>query len=206
MSVISLADVVNIISRARYVNILIEKMSETFICIASGPSLQRADCLLAARTGHKIIAVNSSWQMAPECHHIFASDYAWWQRYHDEINIAAQRWTVSVRAKNRYGLKLFKPPAEGAFNSGQRAIQFAAHRGAQRIILLGYDCTLKNGAHWHGEHPGKMHNPTHEEVNRWHSDFSALAVELPDVEIINCTRHTALTCFPTNTLENLFYA
>lgn len=143
--------------------------------------------------------------MASECHHIFAADYAWWQRYHDEIDISAQRWTVSKRAKNFYGPNLFKPKEERAFNSGQRAIQLAAHLGASRIILLGYDCSLENGTHWHGEHPGKMHNPTPEEVSRWHNDFSSLVTELPGIEIVNCSRRTALTCFPKNTPENLLY-
>jgi hypothetical protein len=181
-------------------------MAHTFICIASGPSLLRADCILAAQSSHQIIAINSSWRMAPECHHLFAADYAWWQRYHDEAVIPAKRWTVSNRANNQYHLNLFKPPHEGAFNSGQRAIQLAAHLGANRILLLGYDCSLDNGRHWHGDHPAKMHNPEAAEVERWHSDFSGLVEQLRNVEIINCSRHTALTCFPKNTPENLFYA
>lgn len=181
-------------------------MSKTFICIASGPSLNRADCILAAQFDHQIIAVNSSWELAPECHYLFAADFAWWQRYHDDAAIPAQRWTASGRAHSRYHLNLFKPPHEGAFNSGQRAIQLAAHLGATRILLLGYDCSLENGRHWHGDHPAKMHNPAPDEVTRWHSDFSLLVKLLPDVEIVNCSRHTALTCFPQNTPENLFYA
>lgn len=179
---------------------------QTFICIASGPSLLRADCILAAQSGHKIIAINSSWKIALECHHIFAADYAWWQRYHDEIIVPAQRWTVSGRAKNCFGVSFFKPQSEGAFNSGQRAIQLAAHLGASRIILLGYDCSLENGTHWHGEHPAGMQNPIPGEVERWHSDFSLLVGELPSVEIINCSRHTALTCFPQYSPERIFHA
>jgi hypothetical protein len=100
-----------------------------------------------------------------------------------------------------FGIKLFRPVESGPFNSGQRAIQLAAHLGANRVILLGYDCTLANGTHWHGRHPETMHNPVPREVGRWHTDFSSLVSELHGIKIINATRHTALTCFPKTTIE-----
>lgn len=100
----------------------------------------------------------------------------------------------------------FQPIRQLPFNSGQRAIQLAAHLGAERVILLGYDCTLANGAHWHGRHPATMHNPVPHEVGRWHSDFSSLAGALPDVEIINASRETALTCFKRLPFEAALYA
>ncbi|HEY4437671.1 MAG TPA: hypothetical protein VGN40_16090 [Lelliottia sp.] len=98
-------------------------------------------------------------------------------------------------------MSLFSPAEGGPFNSGQRAIQLAVHLGAERVILLGYDCTLANGAHWHGRHPVTMHNPVPREVERWHTDFSTLAGLLPGVEIINASRETALTCFTRLSLE-----
>lgn len=176
-------------------------MKKNFICIASGPSLNVEDCARARESGHSIIAVNSSWIAVPDCHHIFAGDYLWWVHNHDVANPKAQWWTQSLRARDKFGINLFRPAESGPFNSGQRAIQLAAHLGAYRVILLGYDCTLANGAHWHGRHPATMHNPVPREVGRWHTDFSSLISQLPDVEIINASRHTALTCFPRKTLE-----
>ena len=176
-----------------------------FICIASGPSLTRSDCLLAAKSGLPIIAVNSSWQLIPECQYIFAGDYAWWEKYHDRITVQADRWTTSPRANILFGIRLLDGGIEGAFNSGQMAIRLAAHLGAKRVILLGYDCSLKNGAHWHGEHHG-LDNPASEEVSRWHTDFSSLVDELPGIGIINASRYTELTCFPITTPESIFNA
>ncbi|WP_353613946.1 hypothetical protein [Mangrovibacter phragmitis] len=176
-----------------------------FICIASGPSLSRKDCLLSAKSGLPIIAVNSSWQIIPECQYIFAGDYAWWDKHHDNITSHAEKWTTSPRAKILYGVNLFGGHTEGAFNSGQMAIRLASHFGAKRIILLGYDCSLKNGIHWHGKHHG-LDNPSREEVSRWHTDFSSLVCELPDVEIINASRYTELTCFPVTKPESIFNA
>lgn len=178
----------------------------TMVCIASGPSLTRSDCLLAVKSGYPIIAVNSSWRLVPECHYLFAADFAWWDKYHGLLDTPAERWTASPRAQTRYGLNLFVPGDAGSFNSGQRAIQLAEYLGARRVILLGYDCSLDNGPHWHGEHPDKMHNPTYQEVERWHREFAALNKNFPEVEIINCSRYTALTCFPKNIPENLFHA
>lgn len=181
--------------------LLKKPMTQTFICIASGPSLTKEDCAQASRSGLPIIAVNSSWLAVPDCQHIFAADYDWWNHYHDMVSASAQLWTQSLRARDRFNVQIFRPSDSGPFNSGQRAIQLAAHLGADRVILLGYDCTLANGAHWHGRHPATMNNPVPREVGRWHDDFSSLVGLLPSVEIINASRHTALTCFPRSTLE-----
>ena len=176
-------------------------MKKTFICIASGPSLAASDCALVSDSGYPIIAVNSSWRAVPNCQHIYAADFAWWDHYHDTLKTDAQLWTQSQRASLRFGVKLFRPEESGPFNSGQRAIQLAAHLGAKRIILLGYDCTVAKGAHWHGRHPATMHNPAPREVGRWHTDFSHLVDLLPGVEIINASRETTLTCFSRLPLE-----
>ena len=181
-------------------------MSRTFICVASGPSLTRSDCHIAVNSGHKVIAVNSSWKLVPESHYLYAGDLSWWAQHNIDISTAAQKWTSSVLAANRYDLNLFRPDKRGPFNSGQRAIQLAAHLRANRILLLGYDCSIESGSHWHGDHAGKLHNPVPREVTRWHADFLSLKTELSGVEIINCSRRTALTCFPQQSPESTFYA
>ena len=176
-------------------------MTQTFICIASGPSLTANDCAHASDSAYPVIAVNSSWRAIPDCQHIYAADFAWWDHYHDSLETSAELWSQSKRAHARFGVKLFTPSENGPFNSGQRAIQLAAHLGAEKVILLGYDCTLANGAHWHGRHPATMQNPVPREVIRWQTDFSSLVSLLPHVEIINASRHTTLTCFPRSTIE-----
>ena len=181
-------------------------MQNTFICVASGPSLTANDCVLASVSGYPVIAVNSSWRAVPNCQHIYAADFTWWDHYFGSLETSAELWTQSKRAHARFGVKLFTPSDNGAFNSGQRAIQLAAHLGAERVILLGYDCTLANGAHWHGRHPATMHNPVPREVGRWHTDFSSLSGILPGVEIINASRETALTCFTRLPLEAVLNA
>lgn len=179
-------------------------LTNTFICIASGPSLVRADCLVALHSGHPIIAVNSSWEMVPECAHIFAADLAWWSQYSAEISSPAQRWTSSALAARRFNLNHFYPEKKGSFNSGQQAIELAAQLGAAKILLLGYDCCVSNGTHWHGDHPQMMKNPDAASVLRWREEFQSLANCIKGVEVINCSRRTTLTSFTKSTLETVF--
>lgn len=173
----------------------------TAIICASGPSLTPVDCQTAARSGLPVIAVNSSWRAIPECTHIYAGDLRWW-----DVNIPAlpdgpERWSCNRRAHTRYGVNLFPTDTSGTFNSGQRAILFAHWLGAVRIILLGFDCSISNGSHWHGDHTA-LDNPTAANVKRWHSEFARVAAQLRgSVNIINSSRQTALNCFRRLPLE-----
>jgi hypothetical protein len=81
-------------------------------------------------------------------------------------------------------------------------IFFAMSQGAENIILLGYDCSLEKGIHWHGAH-ARLHNPTDHSFNRWKAEFEMLASKINrKVNIINCSRAGRLTCFPRFTLES----
>lgn len=174
---------------------------QTVVCIASGPSLVREDCDRIAMEGLLTIAVNSSWEMARFCHVIYAGDSAWWRHNQAGIDIHAERWTCTQHAAHRFDV-LHHEVVGGSYNSGMRAIQFALWRGAARVLLLGYDASLKHGVHWHGPHQ-LTGNPDASRLADWRRQMTELAVrvERRGVEIINCSRHTELTCFPRMDLE-----
>ncbi|MGK0736977.1 hypothetical protein ACSFCT_09330 [Yokenella regensburgei] len=176
-------------------------MTQTVICIASGPSLIAEDCQLATSSAHPVIAVNSSWAAVPYCQHIYAADFSWWEKYHSDVPSCVQRWSSSVSATIRYGLNYFPHPDNESFNSGLRAIQLAIILGASRVLLLGYDCSIDANSHWHGDHPVVLKNPDKSSVVRWHAEFSRLAATLSGTEILNCSRRSALECFPLSTIE-----
>jgi hypothetical protein len=75
--------------------------------------------------------------------------------------------------------------------SGYGAIQLAAHGGATRIALLGFDLT-----------PGRfLDSDQPEEIERyevWAAQFKALAVDLDErgVAVVNCSKNSAITAFP----------
>lgn len=193
---------------------------ETWVCIASGPSLTRADVELVrqwrAQGGCKVIVVNSSWRLAPWADAVYAMDAKWWGRELGDLraqcagsmrlctsgpNAAKKYGLEHIRARNARGLGRDVVHLGG--NSGYGAINLAYLWGAARIVLLGYDMQPTGGrSHWHGDHPdatGPL--PTRE----WLPRFSALAADLAvaRVEVVNATRETALQCFARAPLETL---
>ncbi|NDO82655.1 hypothetical protein CJP72_18315 [Citrobacter sp. NCU1] len=172
----------------------------TIICIASGPSLNEHDCRLVANSGLPVIAVNNSWQLLPGAT-IFASDLSWWNEYGATVPTTAERWTTCPLAAQRHQLLQFKSCfLTQSYNSGQLAIELAVTRGARRVLLLGYDCSLRAGTHWHGNHEN-IRNPTADSVKRWRDEFARLQQWAAGIEIINCSRETALKIFPRSTIE-----
>ena len=163
------------------------------VVLASGPSLSLADVNAARLSGWPVIAVNSTWRMAPDCDVIYAGDWEWWEMYHAQITSPAARWTCHIDAAQRYRLNLHV--AYGAYNSGMRAIQFAADQGAKRIALLGFDCSVEAGTHWHGDHPAGLRNPTPHSPAKWLAHFDALKPLLSTTDIINCSRCSRLMLF-----------
>lgn len=170
-------------------------MSRTFVCIASGPSLNARDCELVSAAGLPTIAVNSSWQLAPWCDHLYAGDLAWWDVNADGIPHGPKRWTCSPQAARKYGLRYHQ--AYGEFNSGLRAIELAFMLGAERVLLLGYDCTVSNGTHWHGNHEGTK-NPTESLCRKWNQQHRRLAQR---DQVVNCSRETELSAYRLGYLE-----
>lgn len=174
----------------------------TWVCIASGPSLTREDCEAVADL--PTIVVNNSWKMVNNPRAIlYAGDRAWWDVHHKEVQAAGLKaYTRSATVARTYGPELYIG-LPGRFNSGQKAIELAAHLGATRILLIGYDCSIKNGLHWHQNHSGpKMLNPGHKSVISWQGEFLMLQQKIKLPPVINCSRHTELACFPRATLED----
>ena len=177
-------------------------MTIDLFCIASGPSLTAEDCETVRKTGVDVMAVNNSWEMAPFCDYIYAGDYKWWATHINHIALPAEKWTCSKKARQKFGIRYHQ--AGGSFNSGMRAIQWGIAQGYRGIALLGYDCSVENGLHWHGPHTEELlKNPNKKKVGKWHEQFARAArqAERYGVEVFNCSRKTDLTCFPKITLE-----
>ena len=87
-------------------------------------------------------------------------------------------------------------------NSGYQAINLAYHLGATRIILLGFDMHHHGGkSHWFGDHPkGFINGPP----TKYIAAFRSIKPEDYGIEILNCSRVTALDAFPRHNLEDVF--
>lgn len=179
--------------------------------VASGPSLTRRDCnrLIKARKADqcRVIVVNDNWRMVPNADLLYACDTAWWDRYHAEIEFDGVMYTQTPEAARKYGLRYVAGKSGPGLcldpgvihtggNSGYQAIGLAYHLGARRIALLGFDMQHTNDKrHWFGDHPEGLTNAARVDV--WVKNYEPLASDLQaqGVQVVNCTRQTALHCF-----------
>lgn len=169
------------------------------VVIGSGPSLTAQDCLAVEQSGITTIAVNHAWKMARFCHVMYAGDLTWWRHYGEEVDIDVPKYTLSQNAAHVFGITQHKSKLGPGYNSGLLAIEMAIHFGAKKVLLLGFDCSVKNGTHFHGNHT-KTQNPNRDRCEKWKGYFLRLAEKHTDIEIINCSRETELQCFPRQSL------
>lgn len=147
---------------------------------------------------------------------LYACDASWWIEYFKEAAAtvgAAEMWTCANRARDQFRITyIFGAQGKGlskrtdqiitGFNSGYQAIGLAHLWGAKRVLLLGYDMMRTGGkTHWHGDHPRKLGNGGR--FHEWVKEMSPLAADAKaaGMEIINCSRKTALNCFPRSTIQ-----
>lgn len=184
---------------------------------AGGPSLTRED-VEYCRGKCRAIAVNNQGidatingkffpAMAPWADVLYAADSKWWTKYAPaSLDFAGRK--VSLRDHRFEAVSVLRISPDTVFdprpthiatggNSGYQAIHLAVHFGAKRILLLGFD--MKLGAnkrkHWFGDHPGNLNAAGN--YKGWVRAFDRMAkvMNRRNVEVINCSRDTALTCF-----------
>lgn len=124
-------------------------------------------------------------------------DESWWQMYLDDVKTVFQGRRFSTNRISGVEKVTFDPKR----NSGLGAIRLAMLFGAEKIVLLGYDCQHTGGErHWHGDHPKGLGNAS--SVQHWPMRFAGFAKKVSGVEIVNASRETALKCFPQMDLED----
>lgn len=155
--------------------------------------------------GLNVIAINTNYQIAPHAKWLYACDGLWWDQYIEDVrkNYTGELWTQDVKATKDYSLNYIESlPGTGFIteefkikqgqNSGYQAINFAYHLGFRQVILLGYDMQSTSGKNrWHGNHPGPCGN--HNNYQQFVDNYNHMH---PPLEVINCSRVSALTAFP----------
>lgn len=190
----------------------------TIVCLGAGPSLTKADCDYV-RGKARVIAINTSIELAPWADVLYACDKKWWRWAHDDpkrypnfrrftglkyaLTSESQRYpgVVVLRNTGSAGLELKPDGLKNGRNGGYQAINLAVHLGARRILLLGYDMQRSRGKeHWHGDHPTRTHSP----YTQFRESYTTIVQPLKDagIEVINCSRETALHAFPEMPLED----
>ena len=175
------------------------------VCLGTGPSLTRAD--VTRVQGQRVIAINNAYQLAPWADVLYACDAKWWRWHQGAREFLGRKYTLApgireypeveaLRNTGTTGLETDPSGLRTGHNSGFQTIGLAIHLGARRIVLLGYDM---QGDHYFGSHPDGTKPP----FNRCLAAFATLAEPLAQlgVEVLNCSRTTALNCFPRVSLE-----
>ena len=177
------------------------------VCLASGPSLTQEDVDLVKGWRDNtpdgfVIAANTTFRIAPWADAMFAMDPKWWKVHYREVCdvFEGERFTTAT-LDSRFALTRLDRFSNYR-NSGAACIALAAMKGADRIVMLGYDC-MKDGdkAHWHGSHPAGMSDA--KTVALWPVIFDRLAKDMrrKGVQVVNASRRTALKCFPRMDLD-----
>lgn len=194
---------------------------ETVVCIASGPSLTLDD-VNYVRGRAKVIVVNTSVNLAPWADVLYACDDRWWKwayrfqkQYPGVHQFTGLKFAITAQSARFPGVKVIgRSGIDGlsmdprslrtGSNSGYQAINLAVLMGATRIVLLGYDMqTGHHGRqHWHPDHPMKMVSP-YSSFRRYYETLVE-PLKAAGVDVINCSRDTALKCFPRQALQDVF--
>lgn len=188
---------------------------ETCVVVASGPSAQGVPIELAKGEA-RFIAVNDSWKLAPWADWLHACDFNWWKQNDGCPEFTGIKTCVDRRITSReeWGARHVQcrkhddRPILNKFcevgwggNSGFHAMQLAAQCGCSKVILVGFDMSIRHGLHWHGAHPAGMNNPTGGNVERWRRavDAAASQFKAAGVTVVNCSAVSALKNYPKMT-------
>jgi len=188
----------------------------TVVCVAPGPSLTEED-VNYVRGKATVVVLNDAWKLAPWADVLYSSDLFWFPYY--QWVPAFQGLKISFadisrpRAARDNGIILLKKTGEDGVefganglrttrNSGGAAINLAIHLGATRVILLGYDMA---GTNLFGPHPLGLRKTTSKDYETYRHLISSMVVPLKErgIEVVNCSRKTALKCFPVKPLREV---
>lgn len=186
----------------------------TVVCIACGPSLCQEDVAFVRDRAH-VIVVNDAYKLAPWADVLYAHDSRWWDHHQGvpefhglkfSMERQSAKWPGVQHVANTGSQGLQDEPTglKHGHNSGYQAVGLSVHLGARRIVLLGYDMQLgEHGKeHWFGSHPKGVRKGL--PLSSFVRSFSTLVIPMQErgIEVVNCTRQTALTMFPRMSLED----
>ncbi len=123
-----------------------------------------------------------------------------WEANGEKVDPA--QWGITqLKSLDKPGFSRDKGVVHRGDNSGFQACNMAfTELGAERIILLGFDMMMTGKQrHWFGDHPEEMNVSSN--YPACINYFKTVKPAEYGIEIWNCSRRTALNCFPTHDLD-----
>lgn len=205
---------------------------KTVCAIGTGPSLSVAQIAVAREKGFHLYGCNLIYSIVPDLEVLYGVNYAFWEYYwHRGLrDHPCDKWTTNKAAADMFGLNhigekfmhgLSEDPEvlSHGHGSGHSLVNLAYLHGADRIVLLGYDCRYakdydgkarqvgSSPRHFFGEYPASMqHWPSVQVQKGVHIELLDLYQSIHSqglVEVINCTPDSAIECFPRMAIEDL---
>jgi len=156
-------------------------------------------------------------RLCPFAEVVYGCDGPWWKNArglpgfagtklaHDTAVCATFRDIHKIEVVDHDRMLFEAPGVVGSGgNSGFQALNLAAQFGANRILLIGFDMHAADGVHWYGPNRGpNMRNPLDHNYASWRAalDKQAGVLRAMDIEIVNASPHSALTCFAHKPVE-----
>jgi hypothetical protein len=171
----------------------------TFVVLATGQSLSHEQVSQVrdahVESGCKAIAVSNAYLLAPWADAMVSNDVKWWKQHPQALQFAGRKFCGG----DLKGTERLKPESmfPAGSNSGLQGMRVSLMLGASRIILLGMDM---HGTHYFGKHPAALKNSTPADFHRMLRQFQRWK---SDVEVVNCSPGSALTCFKTASLADV---
>lgn len=164
--------------------------------LAPGPSASAEQAAQAHARGLHIGVVNNAFELWPQAYFIAATDGAWWRKNPAAKELPGRKFTMhSVPDVER--VKVI-PALNTICNSGVLALEVAKMLGATRIELYGVDM---RGSHFFGPYENGLRNTQPHQRLQHLKQYAKWAKANRDIEVINCTPGSALTCFPMARLD-----
>jgi hypothetical protein len=197
-----------------------EWKGERCYIIGGGPSVAVTDC---SNLPGRIIAINEAGlSVRPDADILFFADCRWYLWNQERLNsftgkrivttwvggqgrpITDNRLHVLERIR-RNKMPIWplsqEPNKLSGWCSGGQSINLAYHLGAKQIVLIGFDMNDQGKANFHLRHQAPpLRN---RKKNKFIPAITSLkpGLDQANVDVVNCTPGSALTCFPVMSLD-----
>lgn len=161
----------------------------TWVLLAPGPSASGHDVERYQFSCIGVGVVGNAYEIAPWADFIAATDSMWWAKNPKAKRAEGAKYTMHVVD----GVTKVAVPPIGVCNSGVLALECAKRHGATKILLFGFDM---HGTHFFGRYTNGLRNTTEVKRKMHLKQYERWQRANPDIEVINCTKGSALRCFP----------
>lgn len=192
---------------------------ETAYIVGGGPSVTALD--MERLRGRRVIAINSSYQVAPFADYVIFADARWWDEHRPQLggfagrvvgvsagarDAAPHRLLRLKRSKPEAGLSTRPDTVPVRRTTTTAAMGMAAHLGASRIALIGIDQRRGPDGACHHHAPHKWKNrPGDTTWDAQMEDLRLLAAPLAarGIEVVNCSAVSRIDWWPKLSLDEV---